>query len=733
MAEKLVYHFGDGAADGDAGQKEVLGGKGANLAEMSRLGLPVPPGFTISTDVCTAYHRDGGAFPEALRDQVAQGLEFVESVVDRKFGSGDRPLLVSVRSGARVSMPGMMDTVLNLGLCETTLPGLIADSGDRRFAYDSYRRLLQMYGNVVMGMPGEVLEHLLEAKKAERGVTRDTELTADDLESLIPAFKAAIRSLTGRDFPEDPHEQLWGGIAAVFQSWTIPRAREYRRINRIPEEWGTAVNVQAMVFGNLGDDCATGVAFSRDPSTGERVFYGEYLVNAQGEDVVAGIRTPSPINRDGAAPGDHGSTLEDVMPEAYAQLDDIRSRLEAHYTDMQDVEFTIERGRLWMLQTRAGKRTGFAAVRIAVEMVSEGLIDTATAVRRVDPEQLGQLLSPIFDRAQKETARAGGRVLATGLNAGPGAATGRICFTADRAVAWAERGDDVVLVRIETSPEDIHGMNVATGILTARGGMTSHAAVVARGMGKPCVVGCGALDIDYTAGRLRVGETELAEGDSISIDGSTGEVIAGTLEPHPSEIVQVVVNRTLTADDAPTYRRFATLMGWADEVRSMRVRTNADTPADSAVAVGFGAEGIGLCRTEHMFFDRDRITAVREMILAADEEGRRRALAKLLPMQRSDFEGIFRAMNGRPVTIRTLDPPPTRVSAPRRHRIRGRRAGARHLGRRSHRAHRDALRSEPHAGASRLSAGDPTSGDHRDAGTGHLRSGGGGGPRRNRG
>jgi len=654
---KHVYRFGGGTAEGHAGMKEILGGKGANLSEMSKLGLPVPPGFVISTGVCTHYHEHAGKYPRELETEVHDALAHVEGIVGRRFGDPERPLLVSVRSGARVSMPGMMDTVLNLGLCEATLPGLVAVSGNERFAYDSYRRLLQMYGNVVMGMDGDVAEHLIAAIKKERRVERDTDLGVDDLKRLVTELKKAIHQHTGTPFPDDPWKQLWGGIGAVFQSWQIARAKEYRRIHRIPEDWGTAVNVQAMVFGNLGDDCATGVAFTRDPSTGDPAFYGEYLVNAQGEDVVAGIRTPQPINT-ASATGDHtGQTLEALMPKAYGELLAIRAQLESHYRDMQDIEFTIEKGRLWMLQTRSGKRTGFAAVRIAVEMEREGLIDKKTALKRVDPEQLVQLLSPVFDPAEKAKATASGRILAKGLNAGPGAATGHLVFSADHAVERARRGEKVLLVRAETSPEDIHGMNVAEGILTARGGMTSHAAVVARGMGKPCIVGCGALDIDERAGELRVKDHTLREGDAISIDGSSGEVFAGSMTTRPSEIVQVLVEKSLPPENAPTYRMYATILEWADEFRRLKVRTNADTPLDSANAVAFGAEGIGLCRTEHMFFETSRIAAVREMILAESSEGRRKALAKILPMQREDFVGIFRVMRGRPVTIRTLDPP----------------------------------------------------------------------------
>ncbi len=657
MGKKYVYRFGGGGAEGSAQMRELLGGKGAGLAEMCRLGIPVPAGFTISTEVCTFYHEQGQDYPQGLREEVSEALKAVETAMGRRFGDPENPLLLSVRSGARDSMPGMMDTVLNLGLCERTLPGLIAASGNERFAYDAYRRLHQMYADVVMGMDSSILDAILDAVKEAKGVRLDTELTAEDLKALIPRYKEAIETATGRKFPDDPNEQLWGGIGAVFRSWNVPRAREYRRINRIPEHWGTAVNVQAMVFGNLGDDCATGVAFTRDPATGESFFYGEYLSNAQGEDVVAGIRTPEPINRRSMGPGKAGKTLEETMPEVYRQLESIRTQLERHYRDMQDIEFTVERGKLWMLQTRSGKRTGLAAIRTATDMVDEGMIDEKQALLRVQPEQITQLLSPIFDAAQKKSAISEGRLLATGLNAGPGAATGKIVFSADTAVEWAHKGEKIILVRTETSPEDIHGMHVSQGILTSRGGMTSHAAVVARGMGKPCIVGCGDLDVDDDAQTVTAAGHTLRQGDWLSIDGSTGEVIAEQLTTRPSEVLQVLIEKSLDPKEAPVYQRFAKLMEWADKHRRLGVRTNADTPHDSANAVSFGAEGIGLCRTEHMFFEADRIDAVREMILAQNQEGRRRALDKILPMQREDFIGIFRAMNGRPVTIRTLDPP----------------------------------------------------------------------------
>ncbi len=640
MAHKYVYLFGDGKADGKAEMKELLGGKGANLAEMSGLGIPVPAGFTISTEVCTDYYANNGKYKDEVKQQVAEGMKHIEKIMGKTFGDSENPLLVSVRSGAPASMPGMMDTVLNLGLNDITVQGIIKQSGNARFGWDSYRRFVQMYGDVVLGMKPESKEEedpfeiIIEAMKEKRGVSLDTELTAEDLKELVEQFKAEIKKRTGQDFPTDPQEQLWGAISAVFGSWNNPRAIIYRKINNIPAHWGTAVNVQSMVFGNMGDDCATGVAFSRNPATGEKIFYGEYLINAQGEDVVAGVRTPQPVNSNTKSDPSH-KTLEEVMPEAYAELESIYKKLEAHYKDMQDIEFTIQNGKLWMLQTRNGKRTAAAAVRIAVEMVEEGMIDKETAVMRVEPEQLDQLLHPMFDpKAEKS-------VFAKGLPASPGAATGRIVFHADDAEEWAAKGEDVILVRIETSPEDIGGMNVAKGILTQRGGMTSHAAVVARGMGICCVAGCGVLDIDYKSKKMTVDGKDYKEGDWISLDGSAGEVIEGkvpTIEPQLSG-------------------NFGKLMGWADEMRKLNVRTNADTPHDSTVARNFGAEGIGLCRTEHMFFEGDRIKAVREMILADDEAGRRKALEKLLPYQRDDFYGIFKAMHDLPVTIRTLDPP----------------------------------------------------------------------------
>ena len=634
MTQKYVYFFGGGDADGRTDMKNLLGGKGANLAEMTSIGLPVPPGFTISTEVCTEFYKNDRNHPASLAAEVTANLAKVEQLMGKKFGDADNPLLLSVRSGARASMPGMMDTVLNLGLNETTIKGIIAQSGDERFAYDAYRRFVQMYSDVVLGMERDTLEHLLEQKKEERGVYFDTDLKAEDLLELVTQFKAAIKAELGVDFPEDPQEQLWGAINAVFGSWMNQRAITYRKLNNIPAEWGTAVNVQAMVFGNMGDDCATGVAFTRDPSTGENYFYGEFLVNAQGEDVVAGIRTPQPINR--AKNNGELPSMEEVMPECYQQLVKIREILENHYRDMQDIEFTIEKGKLFMLQTRGGKRTAPAAIKIAVDMVNEGLIDKKTAVLRVAPSQLDQLLHPSLDPKAKKT------VIAKGLPASPGAVSGEVVFCADEAEAEAKTGRKVILVRIETSPEDIHGMHAAQGILTARGGMTSHAAVVARGMGKCCVAGCGDIKVDYGAECFTaLNGVVVKKGDLITLDGSKGEVMLGVV---PTVSVQ------LTGD-------FATLMGWVDEFRTMGVRANADTPHDSRVAREFGAEGIGLCRTEHMFFDAERIAAVREMILSDDLEERTRALDKILPMQTGDFKGIFREMKGFPVTIRLLDPP----------------------------------------------------------------------------
>jgi pyruvate, orthophosphate dikinase len=641
-AQKYVYLFGEGKADGSAGMRNLLGGKGAGLAEMTNLGVPVPPGFTITTEVCTAFYDRGRQYPPTLEDQVREGVTYVERLLGRKFGDPARPLLFSVRSGARVSMPGMMDTVLNLGLNDAVAAGLAAETGDDRFAYDSYRRFVSMYGDVVMGLKGEdkevdPFEGILEAKKHALGVELDTELPATALKELVTEYKAEIKKRRGSDFPEDPWDQLWGAIGAVFGSWENPRAVHYRRMYEIPGSWGTAVNVQAMVFGNLGDDCATGVGFTRDPSTGENRFYGEYLVNAQGEDVVAGIRTPQPVTI--ASKKDGQPSLEETMPQAYSELKRVYESLEKHYRDMQDIEFTIQQGRLWLLQTRSGKRTARAMVKVAVDMVNEGAISKDEGILRIEPDKLDELLHPTFDTS------AGRDVIATGLAASPGAAVGKVVFSADDAVEMVEKGEKVILVRLETSPEDIHGMKAAEGILTARGGMTSHAAVVARGMGRCCVAGCGALQIDYTRGTFSVNaggrQVVVSEGDTISLDGGTGEVMLGSVP---------VVEGQLDDD-------FATLMGWVDEARRLKVRTNADTPFDAEVARRFGAEGIGLCRTEHMFFAPERILAVREMILSDDEAGRRRALAKILPMQRSDFEGIFRAMDGLPVTIRLLDPP----------------------------------------------------------------------------
>jgi len=633
MTQKFVYFFGDGQAEGRADMKNLLGGKGANLAEMTSIGLPVPPGFTISTEVCTEFYKNNSTYPASLAADVAANLKRVESLMGRTFGDPANPLLVSVRSGARASMPGMMDTVLNLGLNDQTVQGIVAQSGDQRFAYDAYRRFVQMYADVVMGMEKEVLDHLLEQKKEVKGVHLDTDLSADDWKELVAEFKAAIKAELGVEFPEDPQAQLWGAIGAVFGSWMNQRAITYRKLNNIPAEWGTAVNVQSMVYGNMGNDCATGVAFTRDPSTGENYFYGEYLVNAQGEDVVAGIRTPQPINR---AKETNLPPMEEVMPECYGQLAAIRDILEKHYKDMQDIEFTIEKGKLFMLQTRNGKRTAPAAIKIAVDMVAEGLIDKKTAVLRVAPEQLDQLLHPSLDPKAKKN------IIAKGLPASPGAVSGTVVFTADEAESEAKTGRKVILVRIETSPEDIHGMHAARGILTARGGMTSHAAVVARGMGKCCVAGCGDIKVDYASQSFTARNgVVVKKGETITLDGSKGEVMLGEVP---------TVSAELTGD-------FGTLMGWVDEFRTLKVRANADTPHDAKVARQFGAEGIGLCRTEHMFFDAERIAAVREMILADDLEGREVALAKILPMQKGDFIGLFREMKGLPVTIRLLDPP----------------------------------------------------------------------------
>lgn len=624
MSTKWVYFFGNGQTDGQEGNRNLVGGKGANLAEMVSLNIPVPAGFTITTEACTTFYANNEQWPEGLEDQVKENLARLEEAMGAKFGDTNNPLLVSVRSGARVSMPGMMDTVLNLGLNDATVTGLAAKTNNPRFAWDSYRRFIQMYGDVVMGVDHDFFEEALQAVKDEQGVKLDNELSAEALQEVVRRYKEIISREAGRLFPDDPFEQLKGAINAVFKSWNNDRAIRYRQINDIPGEWGTAVNVQAMVFGNMGANSGTGVAFTRDPSTGENVFYGEYLMDAQGEDVVAGIRTPHPISK-----------LKEEMPEVYAELEAIYKKLENHYRDMQDIEFTIQEGKLYMLQTRTGKRTATAAVRIAVEMVHEGLIDKKEAVLRVDPAQIDQLLHPMIDPKAKYTA------LAKGLPASPGAAVGRLVFTAHEAEEWANRGEKVILARTETSPEDIGGMDVAEGILTARGGMTSHAAVVARGMGKCCVAGVGAAKIDEVAKTLTVGDTVLREGDWVTLNGTTGELIVGKLD----------------LVDAEVSGYFGELMAWADEFRALGIRTNADTPHDAEVAKNFGAEGIGLCRTEHMFFEGDRIKAVRQMILAKDKAGREVALAKLLPYQKGDFKAIFEVMDGMPVTIRLLDPP----------------------------------------------------------------------------
>jgi pyruvate, orthophosphate dikinase len=651
---KFVYAFGGGRADGRAAMKDLLGGKGANLAEMAGLGMPVPPGFTLTTEVCTYFYAHDRSYPPALRGEVTQHLKRVEELTGKRFGDASNPLLVSVRSGARASMPGMMDTVLNLGLNDETVQGLIKLTANPRFAYDSYRRFVQMYGDVVLGLKPQSkeeidpFEEILERKKQERGIKLDTELTADDLKELVREFKEAIREHRGMAFPEDPPEQLWGAIGAVFGSWNNDRAIAYRKLNGIPESWGTAVNVQTMVFGNMGNDSGTGVAFTRDPATGENVFYGEFLMNAQGEDVVAGIRTPLPM-----------SDLERENAQIYAQLVRIRKALERHYREMMDIEFTIEQGKLYMLQCRVGKRTGSAAIKIALDMVKEHLINSREALLRVEPDQLNQLLRPTFVGADKERAVQQHRLLARGLNAGPGAAAGRVYFSAEDAETAAGRGEKVILVRIETSPEDIRGMAAAEGILTARGGMTSHAALVARQMGKVCVAGCESLLIDYRTRQMRLadGEAVVKEGDDLSLDGTTGEVIQGYIETEPSEVVRVLVERSLDPAQAPVYQQYAQIMTWADRERRLKIRANADLPDQASNAIAFGAEGIGLCRTEHMFFGEGKIGPMREMILAENADERRAALAKLLPLQREDFEGLFRAMAGRPVTIRTVDPP----------------------------------------------------------------------------
>jgi pyruvate, orthophosphate dikinase len=663
MSDQYVYYFGDGHAEGNAKMKDVLGGKGAGLAEMTNIGVPVPPGFTISTAVCTYFYEHDKSYPPELKDAVASNLANVEKSVGRNFGDRKKPLLVSVRSGARASMPGMMDTILNLGLNDDTVQGLAASSGDERFALDSYRRFIQMYSDVVLEIDREHFEHELVALRERAGAANDAAIPAEALRELVATYKKLVRDKLGKDFPQDVHEQLWGAIGAVFNSWNNQRAITYRKLNQIPDAWGTAVNVQSVVFGNMGDDCATGVAFTRNPSTGEKKFFGEYLPNAQGEDVVAGIRTPLPISK-AQVVGDAGQasssavqSLEETLPDVYEQLVDVYKKLESHYRDMQDIEFTIQSRKLYLLQTRTGKRTGFAAVKIACDMVDEELITPREAVERVEAGQITQLLAPVFDATEKTKALSGGRILGRGLPAGPGAATGQIAFNADNAVRMAKDGP-VILVRIETSPEDIAGMHSAAGILTTRGGLTSHAAVVARGMGRPCIVGAGALRVDYNKGELRSeGHEPLEEGDWVSIDGTTGEVIGGKLATRPSEIVQVLLENSMKPEDSEVYRNFDRLLKWADEIRTLGIRTNADTPNDARVARLFGAQGIGLCRTEHMFFAEERILKVREMILARNEAGRRRALDELLPFQKADFEGIFRELAGLPVTVRLLDPP----------------------------------------------------------------------------
>jgi pyruvate, orthophosphate dikinase len=645
---RYVYYFGDGRADGDGKMKPLLGGKGANLHEMTRIGLPVPPGFTISTDVCTYFYQNKKTYPSELNEQVESALAKVEKSTGKKLGDRTNPLLLSVRSGARDSMPGMMDTILNLGMNDEVVEIVAEKSGNPRFAWDSYRRLLQMYGDVVMGVQKrenedhDPFEVVIESVKQAAGVEKDLDLTADDFKVLVEKFKQLIKERTGKTFPQDPRQQLWGSIGAVFGSWNNDRAIVYRRKYNIPHEWGTAVNVQTMVFGNRGDNSATGVAFTRDPATGEKVFYGEYLINAQGEDVVAGVRTPHPV-----------AMLAKEMPAAHQELLKVRETLEQHFHDMQDLEFTIEDNKLYILQTRNGKRTGLAAVRIAVDMVKEKLISKEDAIRRIPADSLSHLLAPIFDRQSVKAAQK----IATGLAAGPGAASGHIVFNAKDAVELAHKGQPVILVRIETSPEDLRGMIAAEAILTARGGVSSHAALVARQMGKVCVCGAAALQIDYVKRTLTAGDVTLNQGDFISVDGTAGEVYAGEVKTAHSEVVQVLVEKTLDPKKSQIYQEFASLLGWADKVRKLDIRTNADSPEQVATAIAFGAKGIGLTRTEHMFFEGDRIDAMREMILANSAEERRTALAKLLPYQREDFIGIFKELKGLPATIRTLDPP----------------------------------------------------------------------------
>jgi len=648
---KYVYLFGNGEADGTAEMKNLLGGKGANLAEMNHLGIPVPPGFTITTDVCTHYYKNDLNFPDELDSQIQESLSKVETIMDSNFGDETNPLLLSVRSGARQSMPGMMDTVLNVGLASSTIPGLIKKTNNPRFVYDAYRRLIMMYADVVMEKAAGIepsdgegirqkLENILDTYKKEKGLVADTDLSADDWITVSNSFKSEIRTTLDSDFPDDPVAQLWGGIKAVFQSWNGSRAISYRRIENIPDQWGTAVNVQAMVFGNMGESSATGVAFTRNPASGENIFFGEWLSNAQGEDVVAGLRTPNPLNEETKTSETQNlPSLESSMPELYAQLAEIRNNLEVHYSDMQDIEFTIQDGRLWMLQTRTGKRTGTSAIKMAVDMCNQGMIDKKTAIMRVMPDQLDELLHPMLDTESEKQAT----FLAKGLPAGPGGATGRIVFTADDAETWHKNGEQVILIREETSPEDVHGMHAAEAILTAKGGMTSHAALVARGWGKCCIVGCSAIHINKETKEVSVGDTVLKEGDWVTMNGTRGNLYKGKVNLIPSN-----------PDTHPEYK---ILMEWADEFRTLKIRTNAESPSDAAQAIRFGAQGIGLCRTEHMFFDETRILAMRKMILADNESDRRTAVMGLLPFQKEDFKGILKAMEGKPVTIRLLDPP----------------------------------------------------------------------------
>ena len=708
---KWVYAFGGGKAAGRASMRNLLGGKGAGLAEMAHLGLPVPPGFTITTEVCTYFYDNGKTYPKDLKAQVDAALAEVGRITGKKFGDGENPLLVSVRSGGRASMPGMMDTVLNLGLNDVTAVALAEKSRDRRFALDSYRRFITMYANVVLGIEHHHFEEILDDHKDRNGYTLDTDLSADDWDTIIDRYKERVEEESGKPFPQDPHAQLWGAIGAVFGSWMNQRAITYRRLHAIPESWGTAVNVQAMVFGNMGETSATGVAFTRNPSTGEKKLYGEFLINAQGEDVVAGIRTPQEITEQARKEaGSQKPSMESAMPDAFAELTRIHGALERHYRDMQDLEFTVEQGKLWMLQTRNGKRTGLAALRIAVELANEKLITKDEAVARIDPSALDQLLHPTIDPNAER------RVLATGLPASPGAACGEIVFSSEDAETLKNQDRKVILVRVETSPEDIHGMHAAEGILTTRGGMTSHAAVVARGMGKPCVSGAGTLRVDYRAQTMTAGGVTLKKGDILTIDGSTGQVLAG----------RVPMQEPALAGE------FATLMKWADGVRKLKVRANADTPADARAAIKFGAEGIGLCRTEHMFFDEDRIRAVREMILAEDEKSRRAALAKLLPMQRADFVELFKIMGSLPVTIRLLDPPLHEFLPHTEEEIAEVAAGD---GRRSEKTRRPGARLarvQSDARLPRLPRRHRLSGNRRNAGARHLRGRGRGGARHRR-